>query len=582
MTQFNGVCIEKGVLPMKRVTAFLVGFVGVVALNLLLVSNLQAQVQISAFNTAVTIDFNGWQGAGFTPTPGAGGLYALDAGGGDYRFMIQPSGSDFTPGTLTLRIQNNTGQAITELDVSYEIYVNNDQNSSYQLDFSYSDDNVTYTTVAAAHYETPGTSDALGFVLGATRTVNITGINIPNGGYFYLRWTGDDVTGGSRDEIALDNISITAPAPTANIGMYVFSNNSTGIANPGLDLANVVFSAGTDDALSNAINLPFTFYFNGQPYNQVKISTNGWVALGYNNSFPSSLSSVPLNDPENWEFNNTPMLAVLWDDLRVGNNGAVSYEGNSSEFKVRWRSMEWGTATSFITFELTLTAAGNGIRFSYGSGTNNANQSATVGLVNDADENAPNNYLVFNGNVTPGNEVQDANANANTKLITYNNLPPVVSSVPSVATQHYDAIAVIASSPLDFGSVDADGGTATQTVTLVNVGANPITVNGLVFSNAQFSSSYSGTIAAGAQATATITFTGNCPSSGLVTGIMTVNVASGVVMYPNNGTNLPLQGTETHPDLAVSGTLTFPQTLVGSSTSLTITLTNNGTSAWTL
>ncbi len=605
---------------MKRVTAFLVGFVGIVALNLLLVSNLQAQVQISAFNTAVTIDFNGWRGAGFTPTPGfgqldsddwaitglstgnlnfrgtqtsgdfargvstggvsTGGLYALDAGGGDYRFMIQPSSSDFTPGTLTLRIQNNTGQAITELDVSYEIYVNNDQNSIYQLDFSYSDDNVTYTTVAAAHYETPGNSDALGFVLGATRTVNITGINIPNGGYFYLRWTGDDVTGGARDEIALDNITITAPAPTANIGMYVFSNNSTGIANPGLDLANVVFGAGTDDALSSAINLPFTFYFNGQPYNQVKISSNGWVALGYNNSFPSSLSSVPLNDPENWEFNNTPMLAVLWDDLRVGNNGAVSYEGNSSEFKVRWRSMEWGTATSFITFELTLMASGNGIRFSYGSGTNNTNQSATVGLINDADENAPNNYLVFNGNVTPGNEVQDANANANTKLITYNNLPPVVSSVPSIATQHYDAIAVIASSPLDFGSVDADGGTATRTITLVNVGANAITVNGLVFSNAQFSSSYSGTIAAGAQAIATITFTGNCPSSGLVTGIMTVNVASGVVMYPNNGTNLPLQGTETHPDLAVSGTLNFPQTLVGSSTSLTITLTNNGTSAW--
>jgi len=237
-------------------------------------------------------------------------------------------------------------------------------------------------------------------VLGATRTVNITGINIPNGGYFYLRWTGDDVTGGSRDEIALDNISITAPAPTANIGMYVFSNNSTGIANPGLDLANVVFSAGTDDALSNAINLPFTFYFNGQPYNQVKISTNGWVALGYNNSFPSSLSSVPLNDPENWEFNNTPMLAVLWDDLRVGNNGAVSYEGNSSEFKVRWRSMEWGTATSFITFELTLTAAGNGIRFSYGSGTNNANQSATVGLVNDADENARWGDGNANGNLS--------------------------------------------------------------------------------------------------------------------------------------------------------------------------------------
>jgi hypothetical protein len=36
-------------------------------------------------------------------------------------FYIQPGGSDFAPGTLTLKIQNNTGNVINRFDISYNL-----------------------------------------------------------------------------------------------------------------------------------------------------------------------------------------------------------------------------------------------------------------------------------------------------------------------------------------------------------------------------------------------------------------------------------------------------------------------------
>ncbi|MBK9382580.1 MAG: hypothetical protein IPN39_14800 [Chitinophagaceae bacterium] len=141
--------------------------------------------------------------------------------------MIQPGGSDFTPGTLTLRIQNNGTTNITQLDISYNIYVNNDQGYSNSFNFSHSTDNVTYTQVVSLDYASPAVADAFGWVIvpgSPSRSTSITGLNITPGSYFYIRWTGDDAGGsGSRDEFGLDDISLTgtfaaaAAAGTATI-----------------------------------------------------------------------------------------------------------------------------------------------------------------------------------------------------------------------------------------------------------------------------------------------------------------------------------------------------------------------------
>lgn len=101
--------------------------------------------------------------------------------------MIQPGGSDWAPGTLTLRLRNNGTSDITQISVSYNLYIRNDQDRSNSFNFSYSTDNSTYTNVSALDYTSPAASDTNGWVLIGTapsRSTTITGLNIAPSDFF--------------------------------------------------------------------------------------------------------------------------------------------------------------------------------------------------------------------------------------------------------------------------------------------------------------------------------------------------------------------------------------------------------------
>lgn len=213
--------------------------------------SVQSQIQITATNSPVTVDFTGYTGSGFTPSPAAGqldsdawattgmsdgslafggtattgdhargtttggivtgGFYALNAGGGNARFMIQPGGTDWTPGTITLRIQNSTGTTLTQIQVDYDIYINNNEARANSFNFLHSSDNSSYTSIPSLNYTSPEASDLNGFVLAGSRSTGIiSGLSISNGSFYYLRWEGDDISGsGNRDEFAIDDIVVS-------------------------------------------------------------------------------------------------------------------------------------------------------------------------------------------------------------------------------------------------------------------------------------------------------------------------------------------------------------------------------------
>ncbi|MGB3526885.1 MAG: lamin tail domain-containing protein, partial [Flavobacteriales bacterium] len=217
-----------------------------------------AQLEVAALNTAYTITFdatvagvnNGaFTGSGFAPSPASGqlnsnawastgmsdgasafggtntsgdfargtstggvtsgGFYAFEVGPSDHALGVQPTGSDWEPGTLTLRVQNNSGTTLTSLDLAYELWVRNDQGRSNTFNISWSSDNLTYTPISALDYASPLALDAFGFVLN-NKSTTIPSMSIANGGYVYLRWSSAGNGGsGSRDEFALDDISVT-------------------------------------------------------------------------------------------------------------------------------------------------------------------------------------------------------------------------------------------------------------------------------------------------------------------------------------------------------------------------------------
>ena len=209
------------------------------------------------------LNSNAWDIKGFSfGTLGFGGTQTVDAFGrgsvtgavvshGIYAFtelpgsvanpalMVQPSGTEFSPGSITLRIKNNGTSSITQLQVDYNLFVRNDGNKSSTFNFSHSADNIVYQDETLLDYASPETADALEWVsvgLSPSRSFIITGLNIAPGALYFLRWSSEEVSGtGSSDEFGLDDIRIIgtygSPAPEINVtgigGTTILHNDTT-------------------------------------------------------------------------------------------------------------------------------------------------------------------------------------------------------------------------------------------------------------------------------------------------------------------------------------------------------------------
>ncbi len=231
-----------------------------VLFSLALTTNAFASLSIESPYSAFVIDFTGFDGSGFSPEPepgqldsdmwvvdglsdgsfdfgetalsddfargsdpdavSTGGIYAFDTGNENIALGIQPGGSDWTPGSFTLRLQNNTGQALDSLELSYSIFVYNDGDRASSFNFSYSSDNNTYTDVSIFDFESPKAKDNSPIWAETQLSTTLSGLSINDGENYYLSWSGDDFSGtGGRDQFALDNISITAVPETKYFGL---------------------------------------------------------------------------------------------------------------------------------------------------------------------------------------------------------------------------------------------------------------------------------------------------------------------------------------------------------------------------
>jgi hypothetical protein len=161
-----------------------------------------ADLILSDVGVAVTEDFNSFGGTGFSPTPTAGqldsntwratgfseggttfggtfttgdfargvstggvttgGTYAFEVGTNDYALGVQQTADDFTPGRLTLRVLNDTGQAITGFNLQADAYFFNDQNrsSTWSIAFSTTDAGDGSYTVLPPPLLSPAAADA--------------------------------------------------------------------------------------------------------------------------------------------------------------------------------------------------------------------------------------------------------------------------------------------------------------------------------------------------------------------------------------------------------------------------------------
>ena len=93
----------------------------------------------------------------------------------------------------------------------------------------------------------------------------------------------------------------------AGIDEYYTFNATTGTYTPitGTDAA-----ISSDDIISSAIPIGFTFHYGEDTYTEVIISSNGWIGLG-----TSQTSSNLSNQLASTTY--VPVIAPLWDDCSL-------------------------------------------------------------------------------------------------------------------------------------------------------------------------------------------------------------------------------------------------------------------------
>ncbi|MCK9165462.1 MAG: hypothetical protein M0P45_06505, partial [Candidatus Cloacimonas sp.] len=221
-------------------------------------------------------------------------------------------------------------------------------------------------------------------------------------------------------------------------------------------------SAGisSDDAISAAIPIGFTFGYGDFSFSEVKISTNGWVGLG-----TSQTGSNLTNNLASTSYQ--PVVAPLWDDLSMA-SGTVSYEMTGTApnriFTIQYTDAKWNYSGPVgFNFQVQLYETGK-ISIIYGaSGGTPNNPSASIGI-----------------NMGPGGSgwyysIDPITGTASTTTETNN-----ITTFPVQGTV-YEFNPVVAQ-PNDLAATGISGNTtpsvgisATYTVTVRNRGSNPQT-----------------------------------------------------------------------------------------------------------
>ncbi len=204
--------------------------------------------------TGSNADTNYGVGAGAS---NAGDTYSFGASGNTDRAFGGLQSGSLVP-TIGACYTNNTGGVITSLAISYtgEEWRLGTAGRADQIDFQYSTNATalnsgTWTDVDALDFSTPGTTTA-GAKDGnaaANRTAinsTITGLNIPNGATFFIRWT-DFNASGSDDGLAVDDFSLT-PNGTGSGGSPTLSINNVSVIEGNSGTTMATFTIGLSSA----------------------------------------------------------------------------------------------------------------------------------------------------------------------------------------------------------------------------------------------------------------------------------------------------------------------------------------------
>ena len=176
--------------------------------------------------------------------------------------------------------------------------------------------------------------------------------------------TSDGYASNSIVPIQIGTPTVYDPVGPDDYGYYIYDNEDINYVlaptynwieidaregGPGTHLNSLTDGGNNQDDVET-INLPFTFTFYGQDYDQISICSNGWIAMGQTSMESFRNYQIPgVGGP-------SPMIAVFWDDLKLTNGGRVYtwYDQTEKKFYVEWSGVRTYQNNSPETFQAVL------------------------------------------------------------------------------------------------------------------------------------------------------------------------------------------------------------------------------------
>jgi hypothetical protein len=157
---------------------------------------------------ADTGDFARGTSPGGTST---GGLYAFEVAADNRALGVQPTASDFAPGSIALRIPV-TIAAPALVSIGYTLWAYNDADRSTRWSCAVSADGTTWETLDDLTVVTDEPAAEAGDLTWVAQhlSAQIDVTELAPEETLYLRWSAEDESGsGGRDEAAIDDITVT-------------------------------------------------------------------------------------------------------------------------------------------------------------------------------------------------------------------------------------------------------------------------------------------------------------------------------------------------------------------------------------
>ncbi|MBD2345116.1 ExeM/NucH family extracellular endonuclease [Anabaena subtropica FACHB-260] len=271
-----------------------------------------------------------------TGSSNAGDTYSFGAAGSTDRALGTLQSGSLIP-TFGSSFTNNTGATITTLDIAYtgEQWRLGTAGRSDRLDFQYSLDATSLTTgtwidVDTLDFTTPNSAGTVGLRNGndpANRTAvsaSITGLSIPSGTTFWIRWN-DFNASGADDGLAIDDFSLTAL-------------NETVTPIPGITL---IESGGSTNVTEGGATDTYTIVLNTKPTEDVTVTITS-------DSQTTTNATTLIFTLDNWNTPQTVTVTAVDDDLIEGTHSSVITHTVSSN-DTNYNGINLDSVTATIT-----------------------------------------------------------------------------------------------------------------------------------------------------------------------------------------------------------------------------------------